>query len=449
MKKFNIVGICSPKRHYMVDTSKKIDEIIGLIDDGVYFTINRPRQYGKTNTLYLLKQRIKNSHYVLSTTFQSAAQEDFASAPAFVKFFLGIIRKCMISAGCSENMISSWMDLSTADSGQDSLNFEFLRGKIDMLCRTSDRPIVLIIDEADAASSNDIFVRFLAMLRDNYLLAQQEVETAFQSVILAGITDIKNMKLKIRPEEEHAQNSPWNIAVDFTVDMSFSVEEIAGMLQEYEADHKTGMDIMKMSVLLREYTSGYPFLVSRLCKLMDEKIIGSPRFPTYSSVWTREGFLAAEKRLLEEKNTLFDDLIKQIEDHPDLDKLLYGILFEGLRRPYNPDNNLYQRGSMYGFLAKRDTDICISNRIFQTRFYNYYLDKETLDEELSESAQSLKAQFTTHGRLNMDLVLTKFHEHFKSVGLSNSDVEKFVEKMGERCSSSTCGPLSTALATTM
>ena len=55
--------------------------------------------------------------------------------------------------------------------------------------------------------------------------------------------DIKNLKLKIRPAEEQRYNSPWNIAAKFTIDMGFSAEQIAGMLQEYESDHQTGMPI--------------------------------------------------------------------------------------------------------------------------------------------------------------------------------------------------------------
>ena len=98
----------------------------------------------------------------------------------------------------------------------------------------------------------------------------------------------------------------------------------------------------------------------------------------------------------------------------------------------DPQNNTYQLGSMYGLLGKQGTVICVSNRIFQTMLYNYYLDRETLDRDLNQSAQSLKSRFTTHGHLNMDLVLTKFHEHFKFVGLSNSDVEKFVEENGRK-----------------
>lgn len=62
-------------------------------------------------------------------------------------------------------------------------------------------------------------------------------------MILAGVYDIKNLKLKMHPGEESKYNSPWNIASDFTVDMSFSKNGIASMLLEYEQDYHTGMDI--------------------------------------------------------------------------------------------------------------------------------------------------------------------------------------------------------------
>ena len=54
--------------------------------------------------------------------------------------------------------------------------------------------------------------------------------------------------------------------------MSFSTDEIAGMLAEYEQDYQTGMDIKYIARLIYDYTSGYPFLVSRICKLIDEKV---------------------------------------------------------------------------------------------------------------------------------------------------------------------------------
>jgi hypothetical protein len=60
MKRFNVTGICVPRKHYMVDISGKITQIKKLIDDESYFTINRARQYGKTTTLYEIRKRLSN-----------------------------------------------------------------------------------------------------------------------------------------------------------------------------------------------------------------------------------------------------------------------------------------------------------------------------------------------------------------------------------------------------
>lgn len=46
--------------------------------------------------------------------------------------------------------------------------------------------------------------------------------------------------------------------------MSFSPDDIAEMLTDYENDHHTGMDITRISQLIYDYTSGYPVLVSSI-----------------------------------------------------------------------------------------------------------------------------------------------------------------------------------------
>ena len=112
---------------------------------------------------------------------------------------------------------------------------------LSSICEISSRPIVLMIDEVDSASNNQVFIDFLAQLRGYYL--KRDKTPIFHSVILAGVYDIKNLKLKLRPESEHQYNSPWNIAAKFDIDMSFSSSGIAGMLEEYEMEHQTGMDI--------------------------------------------------------------------------------------------------------------------------------------------------------------------------------------------------------------
>ena len=154
--------------------------------------------------------------------------------------------------------------------------------------------MVLLIDEVDSASNNQVFLDFLAQLRGYYI--NRDRKATFQSVILAGVHDIKNIKRKISEDEEHKLNSPWNIAADYLVDMSFSAQDIAGMLNEYERDHKTGMDINAIAGMIFNYTSGYPFLVSKLCKLIDEVVAEEPQF--LKNPWTKEGLLKAVNILL-------------------------------------------------------------------------------------------------------------------------------------------------------
>ena len=61
----------------MVDTSKKVQKVILLIDEGMYFTINRPRQYGKTTTLYMLERALKDRYLLISTSFEGLGEEAF------------------------------------------------------------------------------------------------------------------------------------------------------------------------------------------------------------------------------------------------------------------------------------------------------------------------------------------------------------------------------------
>jgi hypothetical protein len=42
----------------MADTSGKIENIRAMVDEGLYFSINRARQFGKTTTLSLLRRKL-------------------------------------------------------------------------------------------------------------------------------------------------------------------------------------------------------------------------------------------------------------------------------------------------------------------------------------------------------------------------------------------------------
>lgn len=240
MRHFNTEGVCRPEEHYMVRLDDRLARIkTELVDKRKYFVVNRGRQYGKTTTLNALERYLKEEYIVLALDFQLMGTEDFADEATFVRVFASAVLEGLALAGADgrEDLRKPLEEL-TDKAVNSSLNELFVR--LSGMCKAAPKPVVLMIDEIDSASNNQVFLDFLAQIRGYYL--KRDKMPAFHSVILAGVYDIKNLKLKLRPEKEHQYNSPWNIAAKFKVDMSFSAAQIAGMLGEYEADHHAGMD---------------------------------------------------------------------------------------------------------------------------------------------------------------------------------------------------------------
>lgn len=375
IKRFNVNGACRPDRHYMVELGSRLEEIRKMIDDGAYFSINRARQYGKTTILRALAEYLKKDYFVLSLDFQRMSYLDFEQESSFVHGLAReILRKIKTENDIAEEIKEEFVKL--ADKSNHAPRMAEIFDIFSAWCGQTDKPVVFIVDEVDTATNNQVFLDFLAQLRAAYL--DSDVIPTFQSVILAGVYDIRSMQRKIRQDEEHKENSPWNIAADFLVDMSFSIEDIMGMLEEYEEDYHTGMDIRQMAVMIDDYTSGYPYLVSRLCKLMDEWIPGRKDFQDKSSAWTKAGFLSAVNILVENSNPLFDSLINKLCLFPKLNFLISRLLFHGQRIAYNADNAAIRNAQMFGFVKIEDSSVQIANKLFETRLYNRYLleDKE-------------------------------------------------------------------------
>lgn len=431
MKKFNIVGQCIPDEHYMVNIEDKLVEIKELIDNGYYFVINRARQYGKTTTLGILKDYLKQDYAVVSLDFQMMSSGDFADEKTFVNSFADIFLDAIKENENAEAAISS-ESISKLENAAVSGAISGLRKLFILLsniCSSAAKPVVLMIDEVDSAANNQVFLDFLSQLRGYYLA--RNTKHTFRSVVLAGVYDIKNLKLKLRPESEHKYNSPWNIAETFNVDMSFSADEIEGMLQEYESEKHTGMDVQAIAHSIHEYTFGYPFLVSYICKILDEDIPRKERFAEGEPAWTEAGISEAVKYIIKEPRvTLFDSMMKQLEMHSELRTILSDILYRGRTIPYSPLNESVNLGIMFGFLAEKDGTVVVANRIFEMVLLNLFISEEATASSAYQAGIRDKNKFIKQGMLDMDLVMTKFVEYYTEVFRDND--QKFIEDQGRK-----------------
>ena len=231
---------------------------------------------------------------------------------------------------------NAWFDPNVKD-------FISLSRHITKMCK--GRKIALMIDEVDKMSNNLVFLHFLGMLRSKFLGNQAETDYTFHSVILAGVYDIKNIKLMMinegtytpTPTENKIYNSPWNIAA------------ISGEIYSY--------------------TSGYPFLVSRICKYVDEKLIKD---------WTVQGIQDAVKIMLNENNTLFDDIFKNLENNRELYDFIHSLLIEGEVLHFVIHDPVVATGVRYRFFSNLEGRVAISNRIFELLMTDYFISAENM-----------------------------------------------------------------------
>ena len=397
MRQFNTTGVCVPEKHYMVNLSSRVTQIKEMVDEGKYFTINRARQYGKTTTLRALAKYLQNDYNVLRLDFQGISSAAFETEDTFIRALTRIIMDIgeFGILPIPQNIFEDLKAIGNAMVGEvtlDNLFRIFMRW-----CRDSSKPLVLMIDEVDSASNNQVFLDFLAQLRLRYL--ERDMVPIFQSVILAGVTDIKNLRRKLRPEEAHKFNSPWNIAADFNIDMSFSPNDIAGMLNEYEADHETGMDVKAIAQEIYNFTNGYPVLVSRICQLIDTVLS--------KKAWTVARVDEAVAMMMDDKSLLFESLMNKVKENAELSALLQKILFAGDEIAYNRYITAIDDAEMYGFIKKDGKKVAIFNRIFEMLLYDFYLLSQSMDAIFQKGINE-KSSFVVDGHLQMEHLLERF-----------------------------------------
>lgn len=393
-----------------------------LIEKGKYFTINRPRQYGKTTTISHLEKALrKNPDYLVSSiSFEGIGVEAYQNSEVFITSLLGLLNKQFKFQNKLNyiNFIEEHIEVK---------NFSQLSSFIADLVSIENTKIILIIDEVDKSMNNQIFIDFLGMLRNKYLLMNDGKDFTFHSVVLSGVHDVKNLKIKLRPDEERKFNSPWNIATEFKVDMSFNPQEISTMLVDYVQDKNVGMNIPEISERIYYFTSGYPFLVSRICKEIDEVILPEKK----EQKWDVSDIDNAVKIIVDERNTNFESLVTNLENNAEIFRFMEDLIIGSSAYLYNALDPVIQLCELYGFIKPEARKIVIHNKIYNEVVSNYIISRLTREKSKEMAEEAVRSQFVfPSGKLNLEKVLLKFQEVIKEK-YSKSDVLKsneFLEK---------------------
>jgi hypothetical protein len=295
---FNTAGPCRPELHYMLPPERRLPGFRQLIDHQTYFVMHAPRQTGKTTCFRTLAQSLtaEGSYAALLTSCEvgQAARGDVERGIAAV---LDVLR---ISA---ENHLPQELLPPKADPATPAES-----RLLDLLTRWSrqcPRPVVLFLDEIDALV-DDVLISVLRQLRSGY----GDRPRAFpQTVALIGLRDVRDYRLKVRPEVQSlGTSSPFNIKVESLTLPNFTQDEVVELYGQHTAD--TGQPFTaEASTRAFELTRGQPWLVNALARQAVEVLVLDRAVPVDAAT-----IESAKERLILRQDTHLDSLIERLRE---------------------------------------------------------------------------------------------------------------------------------------
>ena len=305
MRFFNTEGPVRPNDHYAIAPLDRadVDEFLGLIRAKRYFVLHAPRQTGKTSALIALRNLLNSGEVgdfrCVNVNVETAqvARDDVARG----------VRAILSGLAMSARLLGDsypdgvWTDV-LAKAGPE----EALKELLARWCLANPVPLVLLVDEIDSLVG-DTLLSVLRQLRAGY---EQRPEAFPQSVVLCGVRDIRDYRIRSSAGEVIAGGSPFNVAAKSLRMGDFTEAETRALMAQHTEE--TGQRFSPAAVdSVWTQTCGQPWLVNALCAgaCFDNKA-GRDR----SRAIEVDDVYAAREELILSRRTHLDQLAHKLEE---------------------------------------------------------------------------------------------------------------------------------------
>ena len=305
MRFFNTEGPVRPDDHYAIQPLDRmdVDELLGLIRAKRYFALHAPRQTGKTSALIALRDLLNSGEAgdfrCVNVNVEPAqvARDDVARG---IRAILGSLADSALLLG-DDYPAGVWLDV-LADMGPENA----LKGLLVRWCVANPTPLVLLVDEIDSLVG-DTLLSVLRQLRAGY---EQRPEGFPQSVVLCGVRDIRDYRIRSSAGEVVAGGSPFNIAAKSVRMGDFTEAETRALMAQHTEETGQRFSPAAQDAVWTQ-TRGQPWLVNALCAwaCFDDKA-GRDRSRTIEP----DGIHAAREELVLSRRTHLDQLAHKLEE---------------------------------------------------------------------------------------------------------------------------------------
>ena len=129
--------------------------------------------------------------------------------------------------------------------------------------------------------------------------------------------------------------------------------------------------------------------------------------------WDLQDVETAVSELLMRKNTLFDDIVKNLDNYQEFHNFMKAVAFGFHEIDFSTHNQLMDMGVMFGYItAGENKKIKIFNRIFDEVITSYFLTKHSI-ESFTNGNKISQPYINLDGGLDFRHVLEKFQEAVK------------------------------------
>ena len=319
MRFFNTAGPVRAEDHYVIPPLKRgsVKELLRLIENKQYFVLHAPRQTGKTSALIALRDLLNSGEGApdgagnfrcvdVNVEVGQVARDDTERG---IRAIMGSLADSAMLLG-DDFPSDIWRDV-LENMGPESA----LKGLLTRWCLANPTPLVLLIDEIDSLVG-DTLLSVLRQLRAGY---QQRPRGFPHSIVLCGVRDIRDYRIRSSSGEVIAGGSPFNVAAESLRLGDFTRKETRQLMVQHTLE--TGQRFTPAArKAVWEQTKGQPWLVNALCA-------GA----CFDSEAGRDRSRAID---VEDINTAREELILSRRTH--LDQLAHKLEEERVRRVVGP-----------------------------------------------------------------------------------------------------------------
>jgi len=240
-----------------------------------------------------------------------------------------------------------------------------LNAYLSTMSELLDKPFVLLIDEIDSLVG-DTLISVLRQLRAGYDLRPEHFPV---SVILCGVRDIKDYRIRTSGEEIITGGSAFNIKAKSLRLGNFTKEDVKNLLLEHTKE--TGQVFEDdVAPCIYEETDGQPWLVNAIAYELTFEIKENRN---HKVVLTKDMTEIARNRVILSRATHLDQLADKLSE----DRVRRVILPMLQNSEANPNNDDKQYCIDLGLIKNSPKGLVIANSIY----------REIIPRELTESRQ--------------------------------------------------------------